>query len=544
MSETFGRADQPVELDPVDGYVAWRTERSGDQKGGGGLLMLYKDTLTAHAWTPTVPPELQYIMNERQWLLLDSGMSNKVAYLHVYIACQSTRNDSYIQWNQDLFALITQESIRLRRQGFVVIAMGDFNTRVGCIPGLEWNTPDHNKNTPLFMNFITEVNMFILNTLPIAKGTFSRFMDSHLGSSSLLDYGLISSEFSNTVTSFVIDEEARHACGSDHAVLSCEVAFGMRPKVNWSYQEPIRYNITDSTDFTGYQAALDTSSVMTMSQFSRLPCDQMLSQITDSVRKSAVESIGIKTKQKRRGRRLPASLLVDIRSKNSLVRRLHATPIESEEERAELMKQIDDLRMSIRDRVSDFKLQKRNRLRSKLLKSDPTRKRFWRFLKSQIKSAGSITALKNSNDLMVFEPHQIEDAVLDHFTDIFKGQRVPVYDCPPPVDQVAVCLSEIDQILSSGAPDFQPTQFEDDVSPPFTFTELEQTLNDLPRGKATGYDQIPNELLTNSSFKFKQYLLIFMNKIIETGAVPEELNIGKCMLVHKVIISENNSLFL
>ena len=58
MSETFGRADQPVELDPVDGYVAWRTERSGDQKGGGGLLMLYKDTLTAHAWTPTVPPEL------------------------------------------------------------------------------------------------------------------------------------------------------------------------------------------------------------------------------------------------------------------------------------------------------------------------------------------------------------------------------------------------------------------------------------------------------------------------------------------------------
>ena len=226
------------------------------------------------------------------------------------------------------------------------------------------------------------------------------------------------------------------------------------------------------------------------------------------------------------------------------MRRLHATPVESDKERAELVQQIADLRMSIRDRVSDFKLQKRNRLRSKLLKSDPTRRRFWRFLKSQIKSAGNITALKNSNDLMVFEPHQIEEAVLDHFSDIFQGQRVPVYDCPPPVDQVALCLSEIDQILSSEAPAYQPTQFDDEVCPPFTFIELEQTLNELPRGKATGYDQIPNELLTNSSFKFKQYLLIFMNKIIETGAVPEELNIGKCMLVHKVINSENNCWFI
>ena len=537
MSETFGRADQHTELDPIDGYVAWRTERSGDQKGGGGLLMLYKASLTAHAWAPTVPSELQYIMNERQWLLIDGGLSEKVAYLHVYIACQSARNDSYIQWNQDLFSLITQESIRLRRQGFVVIAMGDFNARVGCIPGMEWNTPDHNKNTPLFMNFISEVNLFILNTLPIARGTFSRFMDSNNGSSSLLDYGLISSEFSNSVTSFVIDEDARHACGSDHAVLSCDVAFGSRPKVSWSYQEPIMYNITDNTDYTGYQAALDaSSSSMTMSQFSRLPCDQMLSHLTDSVKKSAVQSIGIKTKKKRRGRKLPHALLADIRLKNNLVRRLHASPDMSDKERAGLVLQINDLRMSVRDRVSDFKLQKRNRLRSRLLRSDPTRKRFWRFLKSQTKSAGSITALKNRNDLMVFEQHQIEDAVLDHFSDIFKGQRVPVYDCPPPVDHVALCLAEIDQLLSCEAPAYQPTQFENDVCPPFTFTELEQTLLELPRGKASGYDQIPNELLTNSSFKFKQHLLIFMNKILETGAVPEALNIGKCMLVHKVII--------
>ena len=64
--------------------------------------------------------------------------------------------------------MITLEAISLRRQGLVVIAMGDFNTRVGQLPGLEGNTHDINQNTPMFMSFVTEVNMVIMNALPIA----------------------------------------------------------------------------------------------------------------------------------------------------------------------------------------------------------------------------------------------------------------------------------------------------------------------------------------------------------------------------------------
>ena len=85
--------------------------------------------------------------------------------------------------------------------------MGDFNTRVGRIQGLENNTPDHNQNTPMFLNFLNEVNLMIINTLPVAKGVFTRFLDSsgRPGTRSLLDYGLIDHDKSNTVTSFVID---------------------------------------------------------------------------------------------------------------------------------------------------------------------------------------------------------------------------------------------------------------------------------------------------------------------------------------------------
>ena len=117
--------------------------------------------------------------------------------------------------------------------------MGDFNTRVGCLKGLEGNPPDHNQNTSMFLNFL------IINTLPVAKGLFTRFMDSsgRPGTKSLLDYGLIDHDNANTVTSFVIDEAARTECGSDHALLECTLVFSDRPKVNWSFQEPVHYDM-------------------------------------------------------------------------------------------------------------------------------------------------------------------------------------------------------------------------------------------------------------------------------------------------------------
>ena len=95
----------------------------------------------------------------------------------------------------------------------------------------------------------------------------------------------------------------------------------------------------------------------------------------------------------------------------------------------------------------EVKLGQRQKLRNKLLSADPTRKKFWRFLKSQLKAAGNITALKNKEDKMVFEQSEIEAAVLEHFEVIFKGQRHPVYMEQAPIDHVQLCMDELDQLL-------------------------------------------------------------------------------------------------
>ena len=100
--------------------------------------------------------------------------------------------------------------------------------------------------------------------------------------------------------------------------------------------------------------------------------------------------------------------------------------------------------------------------------------------------------------------------------------------------QSEMAISEMDRILSTDTPSYDPNTFEDQVCPQYSFTELQIELGQLKDGKASGYDGIPNELLKNTGFNFRLYLQAFLNKIMETGSIPSALNIGKCMLVHKV----------
>ena len=203
ISETWGRRDQPSPVQEIDGYLSWSEGRAGDEKGGGGLTIFYKNTLSVHRHKPPVPPELQYVMHERQWLLLHNE-SRKCAFLHCYLACQTSKNDAYLKWNEVLLLLMKQEAQTLRQQGFTILALGDFNSLIGQMPGLEFNTPDMNNNSSMFLTFLNETNMLIINAMPIALGQFTRFMSTGAHrSSSLLDYGLIDYESSNTVTSFV-----------------------------------------------------------------------------------------------------------------------------------------------------------------------------------------------------------------------------------------------------------------------------------------------------------------------------------------------------
>ena len=545
LSETFGRSDQPWTLPSIPGYLSWRVERGGGDKGGGGLCLLYRESLTPHLWKPPVADTFKYVENERQWFLIDNGVE-KLALLHCYLACQSTKSDDFLKWNEDLFQLMTMEITKLGEQGFVTLCMGDFNSRVGRLPGLGNNTPDINKNGPMFMNFVTQANLVILNTLPITKGLFTRFMNSSglPGSMSLLDYGLIDADNVHAVSSFTIDSDARFSCGSDHALLIAKLVFGSTRSVTWDYKEVLKFNFTPKTDFSKYRAELDKeSSSVPLHLFSDLSAEEKLHHVTHSVLQAGKRGIGLMTKKKK-PRKLPRDLIERIKAKNLVASQINNSRGVDNQNLADLQTTLMQMKAEIRNSIVSMKLNRRFKLRSKLLTADPTRKKFWRFLKNQMKVAGSVTGAYDSSGQMVFQQHEIEDAVLEQFSKIFQGQRSPVFSSPDHPDMVAMSIQDIDNILAMSPSDVPEDRFEGEVCSQYSLSELSQTLASLPNEKAAGVDQIPNELLKNSSCQFKQYLLLFLNHMISDGKVPDELNQGKCMLIHKVNVQNHSSLVL
>ena len=119
------------------------------------------------------------------------------------------------------------------------------------------------------------------------------------------------------------------------------------------------------------------------------------------------------------------------------------------------------------------------------------------FVKSQIKAAGSITALTDRSGAMVFEQHEVEEVILQHFTSIFDGQRVPVFTSETPPDQLQLALQEIDQMLHQQDPVLPPDHFEEKVCAPYSFVKFDQILQKLPTGKASGYDRFDEDLKIN-----------------------------------------------
>ena len=460
----------------------WESNRQGADKGGGGLTLLYRNTLNTHEYNPTVSDEYKYVMKERQWLLVSSG-SNRCAFLHVYIACQNSRNNSYLQWNEDLFSLLTQEALELKRQGFFVLAMGDFNSRIGNIPGLENNSPDHNRNTPRFLRFIEEVNLVIINTLPVSEGLFTRF-DDVTGGKSLLDYALIDSEKTDIVNTLVIDEDARFRCGSDHALLHCTIEFHHRPKGNWQFKKILNYNLQSSTDYNMYRRDLNRAlSSKPLCEFSLETPAAKLLHITECIHSAATNSIGFKVTKRKKGRRLPQNLLSMIHERNELVQHLGRCSSCSILEHQMIRKNIAEIKEKLNGELLAHKLKKRATLRSKLLLKDPTRKKFWRYVKGQMNLVGRITAIKDKSGKMVFDREGIQDVILNHFSDVFSGQQIPVYEkevVPEITDELSKC---------PGERKFESDHFEDIICAPYSYNELDEILSQLKTGKACGHDR-------------------------------------------------------
>eukprot|EP00834_Sanchytrium_tribonematis_P005942 NODE_397_length_8118_cov_0.510787.p1 type:complete len:1622 gc:universal NODE_397_length_8118_cov_0.510787:1248-6113(+) len=80
---------------------------------------------------------------------------------------------------------------------------------------------------------------------------------------------------------------------------------------------------------------------------------------------------------------------------------------------------------------------------------------------------------------------------------------------------------------------FIPVKQTNSIWSDYTFHEFNTIIKNLPGHKASGPDDVPNELLKHSNDRFKMVLLRFFNIIGKTGIVPDIFRFSSIIPIHK-----------
>ena len=119
----------------LDGYKLTeftRSDLNNDREGGG--LAVYTKMLSGVTFkhhSPDLNIDESFVSNERAWFTTVGSGSNgyKTAFCFLYLSCQYPDN-RYHEWNSKMLNILHRESISFRQQGFRLVFLRDWNSRV------------------------------------------------------------------------------------------------------------------------------------------------------------------------------------------------------------------------------------------------------------------------------------------------------------------------------------------------------------------------------------------------------------------------------
>ena len=569
VTETKFRLEENPDHHNIQGYKFFEARRSNvaEDKGGGGIIVYYREGLSVTRHSPPIDGQLSaFVNNERLWTIV-KGNIYKTAVCTVYCACQYD-DDRNSNWNQLLYACIRKEQAELRKQGYRILVVGDLNGHIGCVDGVGilGNKPGVNPNGNLILEFERYSDMTILNRRSSGLWTWKRD-----GNTTVLDYALLSSEHIDSFESMYIDDTNFYGGDSDHNVLFVVLSEHLViPKMFSQFKiDKPTWDIRADQDWSLYTNAvlkhiskINSSSVQSLSH-----------SITNVIYQSMREGVGVKSSVKKsKPRALPPNIVKALAYRKQLGHEYMILLNQHQRDKksvpgavpSQLLKDAEELleeqKNHVRGLLSDYKHSKRKLNVEKCKGNSPSaRKHFWSFVSNKVKKSSDIRAVRNEASGMIkCNPDEILEESTLFLKKLFQGdfnplpkenqastsdhnyQYVPPEFPPPPIPGVSHSTSDHDYgervpPKLSGSDNSKssmndPTGFLDEV---FSLHEIREAVSSLKLSKARGIDDIPNECFKFAPPVLIENLLILYNKIGDQKVLPPKFNHGKVVLIHK-----------
>ena len=561
----------------VDGYDLHEVRRSNSacDKGGGGLAVYTKTDacFSFKEYNPDITnPYHSFVQNERKWMTIDSS-SYKTAFCGVYLGFQAD-DDRHGEWNEAIYTVLKSEICALKIKGFRIVMAGDFNAHIGCVlgQGVVGNKPLINENGIRFLEFLRTSGCKHINgecRIPgqwetkLTRGLWTR---QRGGSSTIIDYGVVSVEHLSSVKSMYIDDGGIFGGGSDHnwIFISLDDKFVKQTFVLSHQKRKDKWDFDEDFDWTSFKLSVDNSVDTCDTQGG---VDGLAGSAASILLEAARKNIGVRkkiVKTSMLSKCLPASILHEIEFKRLLERDWKTIQSQLSTSGPNLtakcdlssVKEAEQHFLQQKGKVGKLLAERRHQNKSRILEvcSEKTVKAvkcFWSHVNSKYKKSDDIRAVISSlTGTLKCNPDDIRDEVAIHLLKVFQGSFDPIpvvaasehSYCAPTGSETPLNEDKFDHSyvakhspclpMSDGSETVEsdPTGWMDKK---FVVGEIKKAVSLLQNCKAVGLDRIPNEFLKNAGAKFFQLLTVLYNKVKESGIFPIGWNAGRVCLVHK-----------
>ena len=569
VTETHFRKEQNIVHHEIPGYNVFEARRSdiSEDKGGGGLAVYCRDNGPLYKLhSPSIRnPRCAFVNNERLWVLCET-QAYKTAICCIYMGFNQ-EDGRHEEWNQLIYATISEEQNDLRRRGFRVCVVGDLNGHIGSAPGvgIVGNKPSVNVNGQMILDFERNYDFSILNRA--CSGLWTRQANNH---STILDYALLSKEHSSSFLSMHVDDLGQYGGDSDHHpffVVLKEATVVKRFFSQLKVEKP-RWDIKEDQDWSEFTAALsarasslDNSSIKSLSR-----------SMTAAIHGAMFSAIGIKKAKPPRTTKLPRALVKELRYKKQLGHEFKILLCQHERDKASVPGTLPSQTLVLAEAVFEeqrdkvrLMLKERNRVIrrvniEKCSGGTPSAQRhFWSFVNNKVKKKSTISCVQNeASGSVKYNPDDILLEAELYLKTLFYGEFERIvpnpqsvgdchnYSCFHEETPAPRCSSDNPssgdhhyvkpsppKLFSSDqskSPASDPAGYLDDA---FSFKEVQVAVKALKNNKARGWDDIPNECWKNAPSSVIEQLVVLFNMMKDQCELPEKFNHGSITLVHK-----------
>ena len=483
----------------IPGYT-WET-RNRNNKQGGGVAIITKQNLNNHTNRVT---EIEDQNQEIIWIEIKNGKQK--TYIGTYYGLQE---HAPIEEVEREMSQITTQINTLKQKGRIILT-GDFNAK------LEINTnntkQNESRNGKILNDLIKNTDLTPISIKP-DRGIWTRVNRNNPNEKSVIDYILTDRKTAEQIEEIIVDEIGTHRLEgkkeSDHNTILATFKCTLQPKTEkrttWKKGTPEQWQ-----------------------QYNKLLNDHFKNKkptnyddLTSMIKTAMEKTIGKKTITIGNHKQKESSHTKILRETKKLKKKTFQLEIKTDGANKEkTLKEYINSQQKLKESINKDRRESTKETIKKLSKQGGTKSNlFWKLRKQTIGKENSTYDTITEEGIKIEDPETAKDHIANYYENLYQAR------------EGKETHKQWTETIQQKVKDIYN---KNHTAPPnITEEELNKTIKMLKKNKATGPDQIPNEIFTNANRETKAIYTQTINQILHTSNIPKQWLEGEITRLYK-----------